>query len=354
MKTKLILSIFTSLFLPVLFGGSISMAAGLPALPVIGCISAISFIPGIVPSGVFCATVYREVWTKQVVAAFESGLKDTFLDGVTSYDQYVSGDDESQVIHASYFGVEPDVLINNTTYPIPVQELNGSDIPIALDKYQTKATPITDDELYALAYPKMALVKGAHSKSMLKNRLKKAIHAFGPAGNTADTPVILTTGALVNGRRRMLWDDVIALRQAYTDVDIDIENFRLVLCSDHVNDLLVEENNGNFKKMYSNIKDGVIMNQFGFEIREYTQTPYYNATSKVKLSFGAVPAGTDSRASVCFPVDKTGKAMGKTKMYFSEAASDPLTQRNLINFRNYFIALPLVVKGFAAIVSARS
>jgi len=353
MKTKLILSIFTSLLLAVVFGGFIASAVGLPALPVICFLGGISFVPGLMPKGVACGTVYREVWTKQIVSAFESGLKDTFLDGVTSFDQYVTGDEESQVIHASYFGVEPDVLINNTTYPIPVQELNGSDIPIALDKYQTKATPITDDELFALAYPKMALVKGAHSKAMIKNRLKKAIHAFGPAGHTTDTPVLLTTGALVNGRRRMLWDDVIALRQAYADASIEIDGFRLVLCADHVNDLLLAENS-DFKKLYANTKDGIITNQFGFEIREYSQNPYYNATTKVKLSFGAVAAGTDTRASVCFPIEKTGKALGKTLMYYSEAKNDPLTQRNLINFRNYFIALPLVVKGFAAIVSARS
>jgi len=353
MKTKLILSIFTSLLLAVVFGSFIASAVGLPALPVICFLGGISFVPGLMPKGVAMMGVYREVWTKEVVKHFESGLKDTFLDGVTSFDQYVSGDEESQVIHASYFGVEPDVLINNTTYPIPVQELNGSDIPISLDKFQTKATPITDDELYALAYPKMALVKAAHGNAILRNRLKKAIHAFGPAGHTTDTPVLLTTGALVNGRRQLLWKDIISLRQAYSDAGIEIEGLRLVLCDDHVNDLLLEDNS-NFAKSYVNFKDGVITNQLGFEFRQYSQNPYYNATTKVKLSFGAVPAGTDSRASVCFPVLKTGKATGKSQMYFSEAKNDPLTQRNLINFRNYFIALPLVVKGFAAIVSARS
>lgn len=353
MKTKLILSIFTSLLIAVVFGGFIATAVGLPALPVICFLGGISFVPGIMPQGVAMMGVYREVWTKEVVKHVEAGLKDTFLDGVMDFSSYVSGDNESQVIHASYFGVEPDVLINNTTYPIPVQELNGADIPISLDKFQTKATPITDDELNALAYPKMALVKTSHGNAILRNSLRKAIHSFGPAGNTAETPVLLTTGALVNGRRQMIWKDVIALRQAYSDAGIEIENFRLVLCDDHINDLLLEENS-QFTKSYANFKDGVITNQLGFEMRAYAMTPYYNATTKVKLSFGAVAAGTDSRASVCFPVLKTGKASGKTFVYFSEAKTDPLTQRNLINFRNYFIALPLVTRGFAAIVSARA
>ena len=297
------------------------------------------------------ATVYREVWTGEVIKGFNAGLKDTFLDGVKDYSRYVTGDEESQVIHSSYFVVEPDVLINNTTYPIPIQELNGEDIPIALDKYQTKVTPITDDELYALSYDKMQNVKESHSNALVKNRLKKAIHAFAPAEDSANTPVLLTSGATVNGRKRLVWEDLVNLRQAYTDAEIEIEGLRLVLCSDHVNDLLLQDTS--FQKSYANFKDGIITNQLGFEIREYSVNPYFDAATKKKLSFGALPTETSSRASVVFPISKVGKASGKTKMYFSEAKTDPQNQRNLINFRNYFIALPLITQGFAAVVSAK-
>lgn len=296
------------------------------------------------------AQVYREVWTKEVIKGFQGGLKDTFLDGVKDYSQYVTGDDEAQVIHSSYFGVEPDVLINNTTYSIPIQELNGEDIPITLDKFQTKVTPITDDELYALAYDKIKNVKDAHSTSIAKNHLKKAIHSFGPSGDTPNTPVILTTGvAAPGGRKRLKWDDIVALRERYSGAGIEIEGFRMVLCPDHVNDLLLADTN--FSKSYANFKDGIITNQLGFEIREYSATPYYDSATKGKLSFGAVPTATSTRASVIFPLLKVGKATGKTKMYYSEAKTDPQNQRNLVNFRNYFIALPLITAGFAAIVS---
>lgn len=332
-----------------LFVGSMAaQATGIIDLPVSGKAFAHN---GIVPT-LGMATVYREVWSKEVIKQFQQGLKDTFLDGIKDFSVYVTGDDEAQVIHASYFGVEPDVLINNSTYPIAIQELNGSDITISLDKYQTKATPVTDDELYALAYDKMGLVKESHGNAILKNRLKKSIHAFGPAGHTTDTPVILTTGAIVNGRKRMIWADIVNFRQSLSDAGIDIEDYRLVLCDDHVNDLLLEENS-DFKKNYSNFQNGTITSQLGFDIRQFSQTPYYNATTKAKLSFGALPASTDVRASVAFPITKTGKASGKTFTYYSEAKTDPLNQRNLINFRNYFIALPLVTKGFGAIISAK-
>lgn len=295
------------------------------------------------------AGVYKEVWTKEVVKGFELGLKDTFLDGVRDYSRYVTGDDESQVIHSTFFGVEPDVLINNSTYPIGMQDLNGSDIPIALDKYQTKTTPVTDDELYALVYDKIRLVKEAHVNAMVKNRLQKSIHAFGPATHTAKHPALLTTGAAVGERLRLTWKDVIAVRQAYADAGIEIEGLRFVLCPDHVNDLLLEDTA--FTKSYVNFQKGIITNQLGFEFREYAYAPYYTVSTKTKKSFGAIPAAGDHQASIVFPVKKTGKASGKTLMYYRESKTDPEYQRNLINFRNYFIATPLVSDGFAAIVS---
>lgn len=297
------------------------------------------------------AQVYREVWTKEVVKGFNAGLKDTFLDGIKDYSQYVTGDDEAQVIHSTYFGVQPDVLINNTTYPIAIQELNGSDIPIALDKYQTTATPITDDELFALSYDKIKNVKDAHSEALIENRLKKAIHAFGPASNALNHPVLVTTGEVVGNRKRLRWIDVINIRSAYAKAGIPIEFLRFVLCPDHVNDLLVEETSM-LAKSYANFQGGVITNQLGLEFREFANNPFYNVAAKTKLSFGAVVNdATDMQASIVFPVKKVGKATGITKMYWSDAKTDPQNQRNLVNFRNYFIALPLISDGFSAIVS---
>jgi len=353
MKTQVILGLLMTLVISVGFGVGVSMATGLPALPVAGVLYGISMIPMPSMGGIAMATVYREIWTKEIVKGFQAALKDTFLDGIPDKSQYVTGDDEAQVIHSTYFGVVPDVLINNSTYPIPIQTLDGTDIAITLDKYQTKATPLTDDELYALAYDKMASVKEAHVDALAMNRLKKAIHALAPAGNAAKTPVLLTTGAFTTdlSRRRLTWENVIALREAFTNGGIPLENLRLVLCADHVNDLLLADQA--FQKLYVNRTEGIITSQLGFEIREYSNNPFYTTTTKAKLSFGAVPGVDDRQASVVFNVKRARKATGKTHMYFSDAKTDPLNQRNLINFRNYFICLPSVNEAIGAIVSAK-
>jgi hypothetical protein len=353
MKTTVIFAFLCSMLISVVAGVGVSMATGLPALPVSGVLMGISLIPMPSMGGFALATVYREVWTKEVIKGFNTALKDTFLDGVPDKSQYVTGDAEGQIIHSVYFGVEPDVLINNSTYPIPVQDLNGSDIAISLDKYQTKATPVTDDELFALSYDKMASVKESHVDALVTNRLKKAIHALAPAGHLAKTPVLITTGAATpdNSRLRLKWEDIIALREAFTTGGIPLEDLRLVLCNDHVNDLLLADTT--FQKTYANFKDGIITNQLGFEFREYSANPFYTLATKLKLSFGAVPGVGDRQASVVFNVKRARKATGLTQMYFSDAKTDPLNQRNLINFRNYFIALPSVNEAIAAIVSGK-
>ncbi|MCF8337903.1 MAG: hypothetical protein K9I74_07965 [Bacteroidales bacterium] len=301
--------------------------------------------------GVSMATVYREVWTKEVVKALDNELKDTFLDGIPDKSRYVTGNDEAQVIHSTFFGVEPDVLINNTTYPIDTQTLDGSDITISLDKYQTKATPITDDELQALAYDKIATVKDSHANAIARNRLKKAIHALAPASHAAETPVLLTTGNNTPDglRKRLTWEDIIALREAYAAAGFPIEDLRLVLSPDHVNDLLLADTA--FQKSYANFKNGIISNQLGFEIREYAANPYYTVSSKTKLSYGASVSATERQASVVFNVRRARKAKGITKMYYSRAENDPTMQRSLVNFRNYFICLPAVNEAIGAIVS---
>lgn len=59
-----------------------------------------------------------------------------------------------------------------------MQALEDKDIAIKLDKFQTKATPITDDELYAISYDKTARVKEGHANSINDAKFTKAAHAL--------------------------------------------------------------------------------------------------------------------------------------------------------------------------------
>ncbi|WP_367867891.1 hypothetical protein [Pedobacter sp. WC2423] len=307
------------------------------------------------PSGVAQATIFREIWTGEVIKFVTAALKDTFMQGIADYSKYVSNvGDEAQAIHISSMNVLPEVLINNTTYPLGITDQAIDDILIQLNKYQTVATPITDDEMYASSVKKMDLVKDRHGKAIVKAMIKMALHALAPAGNTAKMPVLLTTGeADPTGRIRMKMGDLLTLKTAADDLEIDEASRRLVLSSQHVNDLIWEDKK--LEGFFFNRATGAVQqNLLSFDVHTHISNPYFNPTTKVKLAYGAVPAVTDHKASVLFSLDRAAKAMGWTKMYFSEAKNDTQYQRNLVNFRQYGIVLPTAEEQRGAIVSGNA
>ena len=342
---KKLVTLLTALMVNVMVGALVGTVVG---APIVGsCVGLIlpCFLGNFMPAGSLYAGVLTEVWTGELIKALRAANNKSFLQGVPDYSQYA----DSDVIHLVDVGADPDVLINNTTYPIDVAALSDTNVSISLDKFQTKATPVTDDELYALSYDKIASVKERHVEALATAHCKKAIHAFAPASNTTNTPVLVTTGADEGtGRLRLIRADIIALKAKFDTLEVPIEGRRLVLCPDHVNDLLLTDQT--FQNQYYNYQTGAITKMYGFEIFEYVATPYYTSAGN-KKAYGVSAASTDRQASVAFYIKNMFKAEGSTKMYYSEAKNDPLNQRNLINYRNYFIALPKTSKYVGAIYS---
>ena len=285
--------------------------------------------------------VLTEVWTGELVKQLRAGLTASWLDGISDQSSLVNND----VIHMVEVGIDPDVLVNNTTYPIETQALYDRDIAIQLNKFQTKATPVTDDELYALSYDKMARVREAHANAINDKKFAMAAHAIAPQRHAVKTPVLATTGEATDGRKRLTRADILSLKAAFDKLRVPTEGRRLVLCTDHVNDLLSLDQK--FADQYYNYTTGKIANLFGFQVYEFANCPTFT-TAGQKEALG----GAGNQASFAFYVPRIFKATGSTKMYYSEAATDPLNQRNLINFRHYFLCMPKLQEAVAAIYSA--
>lgn len=333
-----------------IFGGVVAGAAGLdPSVGAVG-MNAVGLVMGMgeVPAGMLRAGVYTEIWTGELVKYLRRGLEATFLDGIPDNSSAVDKD----VIHLVDVGVEPDVLINNTTYPIDLQVLEDDDIPIGLDKFQTKVTPITDDELYAISYDKIASVKERHGNAINDAKFAKAAHALCAQSNTAKTPVLCTSGSTdpSTGRKKITPKDIVAMKRAMDKLKVPTTGRRLVLCSDHVNDLL--EADQNFKEQYNNINrtEGTVGRLYGFDIYEFANNPVYS-TAGVKKSVNATPGTGEFQCSFAFYVNRVFKATGSTKMYWSPAETDPEYQRNKVNFRHYFICMPKMVDAGVVIYS---
>lgn len=339
---------FAAVLFNCLMGGTLAAVAGLsPMTGAVGMNVLAAVIGQAAPAGSLRAGVYTEIWTGELVKHLRRGLEATFLDGIPDSSSIVNND----VIHLVEVGVDPDVLINNTTYPIPLQALDDKDIAIKLDKFQTKVTPITDDELYALSYDKMARVKESHGNSINDSKFAKAAHALCAQKNTATTPVLKTTGEKdpVTGRLKMTANDLLNLKRALDKLKVPAQGRCLVLCSDHANDLL--EVSQVFKEQYNiNRNDGTVGRLYGFDIYEFGNNPLYT-TAGVKKDVGATAEAGEFQCSFAFYTQRVFKATGSTKMYYSEAATDPEYQRNKINFRHYFICMPKKADAGAVMMS---
>ena len=339
MKLKMLFLCLISLVFNSVMGATVGSAVGInPTTGAIGAnvIAAVGGALNMMPTGVVRSGVLTEVWTGELIKYLRRGLEATFLDGIPDASSLANND----VIHLVDVGVDPDVLINNTTYPIELQNLTDTDKTISLDKFQSKVTPITDDELYALSYDKMTRVKESHGNAINDAKFTKAAHALCAASNTATTPVLVTTGArdADTGRLKMTVQDVINMKRAMDKLKVPSKNRRLVLCTDHVNDLL--ETSQAFKEQYNiNRADGTVGRLFGFDIYEFANNPLYT-TAGNKKNLGVAASTGEFQCSFAFYTPRMFKCTGSTKMYYSEASQDPEYQRNKINFRHYFICMP--------------
>lgn len=333
---RFILHVVCAVLLNCVMGGTMAAVVGVsPVAGAVGLNLVAALVGGCVPRGSLAAGVYTEIWTGELVKSLRHAMEGTWLDGLPDNSSIVNND----TIHLVDVGVDPDVLVNNTTYPIPLQALDDADISIDLDKFQTKVTPVTDDELYAISYDKIQRVKESHAQAISDAKFSKAAHALCAQKNTAKTPVLTTSGGVdaATGRKKLCVDDLLAMKRAMDKLKVPSDNRRLVLCSDHMNDLL--ETDQKFREQYNiNRNDGTVARLYGFDIYEYGNTPLYT-TAGEKKELGSTASTGEFQCSFAFYAPRVFKATGSTKMYYSDAATDPEYQQNKVNFRHYFICM---------------
>lgn len=284
---------------------------------------------------------FPEIWESRVRQTLENGAVAPFLDGVAELDGDVMQMGEENLIHIPATHFNPDVLINNKTYPLALQSYDDETITIKLDKYQTKPSEVTDDQVIGASYDKIDAVTKAQTNSITARKYKKAIHAIAPDQNSATTPVLSLAGA------KCTYEDLVALKRKCDELEWPEEGRRLVLCSDHFNDLL--EDRQRFGEQLVNYQQGKVSPVIaGFEIKTYVAMPRYK-TNGEKRAFGEVTDPSDKVASLAFVVSNIAKKTGLTKQYFSEAKNDPQNQKSLLSYRHYFIAVPVEKKFIAAL-----
>lgn len=300
---------------------------------------------------------FPEMFESRVRTLLQDEQLAPWLDGISEIDTDVievgSGSaSESNLIHIPITTFRPGVLINNTTYPIALVSYDDTSMTVQLDKYQTKVTTLTDDQMNGSSYKQIDSVTKSHRDDITEAKFAKAIHALAPQTTVAgSTFVIQATGDEVTpgGRRKLLWKDLVTARRLMGGTKCKKKGRRIVFSDDHVNDLL-EDNSSKYADKLADYLSGEIKGQLaGFEVYENVDNPTYTAAG-AKRPWGAIPAGTDRTATVIFHPENVVKKTGLTKQYMSDADTDPEGQQNKYAVRHYFIAVPVMDKYAGAII----
>ncbi|WP_423127540.1 hypothetical protein [Gaoshiqia sp. Z1-71] len=286
----------------------------------------------------------KEVWIKQILKNYYTDS--SFLKYTKDFSPLV----ENDAINLAEAGVDPTVLINNSTYPINIYQRVDNPIRIELDLFETENTLVRYPEAIEYSYDQLESVIMGHRNTLRSATAQKAAHAFAPAGDTTETPVIKTTGeASSDGiRKRMKIVDILTMKERFDAFDVPLEDRFLVLHPFHLTDLILEDT-----KVFKDITDivnGMPKRFAGFNILQFSKPATYDFITMQKKSFGAVPGANDTFCSFAYYKEEVMKADGALKMYRRD--NDPEERGTIVGFDKRFIALPIRNKAVGAIVSA--
>lgn len=272
--------------------------------------------------------------------------ENTWLESVPSKPQWVGND----VIKIPIQGNAPKVLIDNTIYPINSSQREDGHIKVSLHKYETENTEVTSDELYALPYEKVNDVQVQHRETLEEVTEEHALFSITPQSDSPKSPVLVTTGPDDGtGRKRLITKDLRTLKKKLTKLGVPKKGRVLVLCADHVDDLL--EQDEKFNQRYQNHEEGSIAaNYYGFKIYENVYAPEFTDAGE-KIAYGSSTEGLE--ASVCFYAPMTAKAPGTAERFAIDKAQNPGGRRHEMGFEIHWVCVALKDEGLAAIRSAK-
>lgn len=275
----------------------------------------------------------KEIWIPELIEAFYPDW--SFLNEADDMSEWVDND----VINLAEAGVEPNVLINNNTYPVPFAERTDTPISLTLNTYDTEGTVIRDAEVAELVYAKRQSILTQHKNALANKIGLHAAHNYAPAGNTTYTPVLDKTASSTFDI-----EFFIEMESMFNDLGVPLGKRVAVLTSGHLAD--IRKQNLNLFKEVAN-KPGTEL--YSFKLYYYPNNPHYTVSTKTKKAFGAsINPATDKKASFFFYGGSVMRALGSTKMF--ERLNDPEQKGDILNFQQRALVLPKVNKYLASII----
>ena len=129
-------------------------------------------------------------------------------------------------------GVRYNKLINNVEFKVnntaefTPKKMTGEKVFIEWEKYDTTPTMVDDAEIRYLGYDKRNMVRIKHNECFQIGIRNHTLHKLAPAnGDSSDMPVMLTTGAVFEGRRRLTYVDLATYLETVKKLNHLFQNF---------------------------------------------------------------------------------------------------------------------------------
>jgi hypothetical protein len=326
-RSKAILSFLYSVIAAFVIGGIVSAKFGTPVLSasaglftggvVFGVIN--HFVPMNAGGGtILTMAIQQEIWVDYIIG-------NLFKDNSFLTKCYDESDNvlAGSVVHIPQAGAKPTVVKNRSSFPATVVQRTDTDITYTLDVYSTDPTLITNAESKEISYDKIDSVLGEHVTSLEDTYADDMLYKWAPTVAGQITP---TTGALVatslapsatGTRKKFLKEDLKKAQTIMNKQKISKQDRYALFPTDLLQELMEDADlmkrdgvNGN----ELDIKNGVIMKLYGFNIMERSDTTIYSVANAPKAP-GAAAAVTDNQAVICWQKNCVAKAKGSATFF---------------------------------------
>lgn len=258
-------------------------------------------------------------------------------------------------------GIRFNKLLNNVQFKVNAtvdftpQPMLGKKLLVEWDKLDTTPTEYTDKELRSMAFDKEAALRVEHGNSFRIGVRDYVLNKLAPSANVdGKMPVIRTTGADYNGRKRLTYIDLINFYERLDPLNLsDKAGFNMVLSEQHRSDIIADKaNTSNYRDVEIDKETGELKRFFKLKFFENNSTPVYNAAGNLK-SMGAVAAAGDQRASVFIYAPNTVYHIESTQVLFTVMKNDVISAdpKAMMRLHTYGLCDRVQDHGFGAIIS---
>ncbi len=261
-------------------------------------------------------------------------------------------------------GVRWNKLINNVgffvdnTGDFTAKKMTGEKVFVSWEKYDTDPTAVDDAEIRYLAYDKRNEVRIRHAAAMKRGLRDHVMWKLAPADATnANMPVIRTTGEDDGtGRLRLTFKDTVMYLEKVKKLNLqNMDELFMVLCPEHVTDLILDNNSARFfsdKQIYFDVATGKVRSIMGFKFFENNAVLAYDSTGAKKPK-GSILGATDRVASLMFAAEETVYHIEGVKILYKPETQDTRSADPTSEFRlqTYGLVDRRRDYGFGAIVS---